>query len=71
MLSVNIKVYKPKILSVVLCESEAWSVTLREEHRFRVPDYGVLRRIFGPMRGGENCDMTSSVIFTFLQILLG
>jgi hypothetical protein len=29
---------------------EDWSVTLRKEHRFRVPDYSVLRRIFGPKR---------------------
>jgi hypothetical protein len=24
-----------------------WSVTLREEHKLRVPENGVLRRIFG------------------------
>jgi hypothetical protein len=44
----NIKnrIYKTIILPVVLYEFEAWSLTLREEHRLRV-----LRRIFGPKRG--------------------
>jgi hypothetical protein len=31
---------------------ETWSVTLREEHRLRVFENRVLRRIFGP-RGDE------------------
>jgi hypothetical protein len=29
---------------------ETWSLTLREEHRMRVFENRVLRRIFGPMR---------------------
>jgi hypothetical protein len=29
---------------------ETWSVTLREEHRLRVFENRVLRRIFGPNR---------------------
>jgi hypothetical protein len=29
---------------------ETWSLTLREEHRLRVFDNRVLRRIFGPKR---------------------
>jgi hypothetical protein len=29
---------------------ETWSLTLREEHRLRVLENRVLRRIFGPMR---------------------
>jgi hypothetical protein len=29
---------------------EAWSLTLREEHRLRVFENRVLRRIFGPKR---------------------
>jgi hypothetical protein len=29
---------------------ETWSLTLREEHRLRVFENRVLRRIFGPMR---------------------
>jgi hypothetical protein len=35
---------------VVLYGCETWSVTLREEHRLRVFDNRVLRRIFGPKR---------------------
>jgi hypothetical protein len=35
---------------VVLYECESWSLTLREEHRLRVFENRVLRRIFGPKR---------------------
>jgi hypothetical protein len=35
-ISVKIKIYKTIILPVVLYECEAWSLTLREEHRLRV-----------------------------------
>jgi hypothetical protein len=38
------------ILSVVLYGCEAWSLTLREEHRLDVFENRVLRRIFGPKR---------------------
>jgi hypothetical protein len=41
---------------MVLYGCETWSLTLREEHRLRVFENRVLRRIFGPMyvciRGG-------------------
>jgi hypothetical protein len=36
------------ILSVVLYGCETWSLTLREEHRLRVFENRVLRRVFGP-----------------------
>jgi hypothetical protein len=36
---------------VVLYGCETWSLTLREEHRLRVFENRVLRRIFGPKRG--------------------
>jgi hypothetical protein len=48
--NLKVKIYKTIILPVVLCGCETWSVTLREEHRLRVFENGVLRRIFGPMR---------------------
>jgi hypothetical protein len=48
--SVKVKVYKIMILPVVLCGCETWSLTLREEHRLRVFENRVLRRIFGPKR---------------------
>jgi hypothetical protein len=38
----------PIILPVVLYGCETWSLTLRQEHRLRVFENRVLRRIFGP-----------------------
>jgi hypothetical protein len=35
---------------VVLYECETWSLTVREEHKLRVFENRVLRRIFGPKR---------------------
>ena len=40
------------ILPVVLYGCETWSLTLREEHRLRVFENRVLRRIFGAKRDG-------------------
>jgi hypothetical protein len=48
--NVNVKIYKTIILPVVLYGCETWSLTLREEHRLRVFENRVLRRIFGPKR---------------------
>jgi hypothetical protein len=48
--NLKIKIYKTVILPVVLCECETWFLTLGEEHRLRVFENGVLRRIFGPKR---------------------
>ena len=36
----------------VLYGCKAWSLTLREEHRVRMFENRVLRRIFGPKRDG-------------------
>jgi hypothetical protein len=41
-------VYKTIILPVVLYGCETWSLTLREEHRLRMFENRVLRRIFCP-----------------------
>jgi hypothetical protein len=38
------------ILSLVLYECETLSLTLREQHRLKVYENRVLRRIFGPKR---------------------
>jgi len=46
----NIKIYKIIVLSFVLYGCETWSLKLREEHRLKVFDNRVLRRIFGPKR---------------------
>jgi hypothetical protein len=42
--------YKTVIFPVVLYGCETWSVTLREEHRLKVFENRVLRRIFGQNR---------------------
>jgi hypothetical protein len=44
------RIYKIIILPVGLYGCETWSLTLRKEHRLRVFENNVLRRIFGPKR---------------------
>jgi hypothetical protein len=48
--NIKIRVNRTIKLPVVLYGCETWSVTLREEHRLRVFENRVLRRIFGPKR---------------------
>ena len=48
--NLKIKIYRTIILPVVLYGCETWSLTLREEHRLRLFENRVLRRIFGPKR---------------------
>jgi hypothetical protein len=48
--NLKIKLYKTVILPVVLYGCETWSLTLKEDHRLRVFENRVLRRIFGPKR---------------------
>jgi hypothetical protein len=48
--NIKIRIYKIIILPVVLYGCDTWSLTLREEHRLRVSENRVLRRIFGPKR---------------------
>jgi hypothetical protein len=45
--NIKVKIYKTITLPVVLYGCETWSLTLREEHRLRVFQNKVLRRIFG------------------------
>jgi hypothetical protein len=47
---VKVRIYKIIILPVVLYGCETWSLTVREEHKLRVFEKRVLRRIFGPKR---------------------
>ena len=49
-MGLKIKTYRTIIFPVVLYGCETWSLTLREEHRLRVFENRVLRRIFGPKR---------------------
>jgi hypothetical protein len=67
--NIKIRIYKTVNLPVVLYGCETWSLTLREEHRLRVFENRVLRRIFGPKRDdvtgfGENCIMRSFITCT-------
>jgi hypothetical protein len=46
--NVKVRIYKTAILRFVLYGCETWSVMLREEHRLRVFENRVVRKIFGP-----------------------
>jgi len=48
--NIEIKIYRIIILPVVLYGCDSWSLTLKEEHRLRVSENRVLRRIFVPKR---------------------
>jgi hypothetical protein len=48
--NLKIKIHKTVILPVVLYGCETWSLTFGEEHRLRVFENRVLRKIFGPKR---------------------
>jgi hypothetical protein len=48
--NVKLRIYTTIILSVVLHGCETWSLTIWEEHRLRVFENRVLRRIFGRKR---------------------
>jgi hypothetical protein len=47
---VKVKIYKTIILPGVLYGCKTWSLTLWGEHRLRVFENRLLRRIFGPKR---------------------
>jgi len=42
----NINIHRNTLLPFVLCGSETWSLTVREEGRLRVSENRVLRMIF-------------------------
>jgi len=48
--NIKIKIYRTLTFPVVLYGCETWSLALREEHRLRVFENRVLRRIFGLKR---------------------
>ena len=48
--NLKIKIYRSISLPVVLYGCETWSLTMREEHKLRVSENRVLRRVFGPKR---------------------
>jgi hypothetical protein len=49
---VKVRIHKTIIFPVVLYGCETWSLTVREEHKLRVFEHRVLRRIFGPKTDG-------------------
>jgi hypothetical protein len=48
--NVKVKIYKTIIIPIVLYGCENWYLTLREEHRLRVCEKRILRRLFRPKR---------------------
>jgi len=68
----SLKIYNIHIviLPVVLYGCGTLSVTFREEHRLRVLEKRMLRRMFGPKRQ-EVCALRSFVICTAYRILQG
>jgi hypothetical protein len=67
--NLKIKIYKTVILPVVLYGYENWSLTLREEHRLRVFENRVLRKIFGPKREEDIVEKTA-IIMNFIDCFL-
>jgi hypothetical protein len=50
--NIRIRIYRTISLPVALYGCETWSLTLREDHKLRMFENRVLRRIFGP-KGNE------------------
>jgi len=48
--NMKIKTYRTIILPIVLYGCKTWLLTIREEHRLRMFEKRVLRRIFGSKR---------------------
>jgi hypothetical protein len=48
--SIKLQIWKTIILPLILCGCENYCLTLREEHRLRVFENRVLRRLLGPKR---------------------
>jgi hypothetical protein len=73
LISKKLKIYKTVIFPVLLYGSETRSLTLREEHRLRVFENRVLRRIFKPKReeDGSWRNLHNDGTCIFHEILLG
>jgi hypothetical protein len=68
--NVKVKIYKTIILIVVLYKCETWSLMLWEEHRLRVFENRVLRRILRLRQNGGSCTMRNFIICTHPQMSL-
>jgi hypothetical protein len=65
--------YKTIILPVVLYRCEIWSLILREEHRLRLFENRLLRRLLGLkmdeiIEAGENCTARRFITCTLNKI---
>jgi hypothetical protein len=75
-LKTKVKIYKTVTVPLVLHGRDIFSLILREEHRLRVFENRVLRKIF-ELRGmkfqdnGEICILRSFIICALHEILLG
>jgi hypothetical protein len=70
----EINIRRKVILSVLLRGCETWSFTLREEHRLRVFENRVLRKIYEPKKDevtGEWRKLHKNLLFTLHQISFG
>jgi hypothetical protein len=68
--NIRVRIYETIILPVDLYGCENWSLALKEEHRMRVFENRMLRRIFGPIMDEveENCIMRSFITSTLGQV---
>jgi len=64
--NIKLKIYRNIILPVVLYGCETWSFTLREVRRLRVFENRVLRRVFGPKRGGQRGNGEKYIIMSLM-----
>jgi hypothetical protein len=71
--NLKIKIYKNVFLPFVLYECGTWSLILWEEHRLRILEKRMLRKIFGPKERtidhGENCIMKNFIAGILHRIL--
>ena len=72
LLSKKLKVntYKTIILLVVLYGFETWSLTLREEHRLKVFENKVLRKLFGVRDAKLQENGGSYIILSYMHRIL-
>ena len=73
--NIKIKIYRTVSLPVVLCGCETWSLTLGEEHRLRVFENRVLKKIFGPKSvwdtaGLRNDSRSKAHMFLFISSVI-
>ena len=73
LLSKKLKVntyYKTIILPVVLYGYKTWSLFLKEEHRLRVYENKVLRKIFGAKKDEITGEWTNYIMLSYVHCIL-